>query len=217
MCGVSRACFLRLWDLFRFWNLRVIVFIKLESFYHYFFKNFFSALPPRPSGVPLPACWTAQYCLVGHEVSARFLAPFFPLIVSIAVCPSSLTVSPGVPNYPLNPSSKFFNFRNHILHFWLFHLDLFFFFFFITSIFLLLMIRCSFKSMDIFIVAILTWLPVLCLTFPGVFLLTSGFVLGHIFSFLACLLIFYWMVDIVLVCGASRWYVLPLKGVKVLR
>lgn len=148
----------------------------------------------------LPAFWGSSYMALGCVALSHrpwwlcpFLGFFLSVNSSIAICSSSLTISPGVPNYPLSPSGKFFYFRNCILYRCVFHLGLFL----IAFIFLLLIIRCSFKSLNPIyssysnvsasvIMSDISW----CVS------IDRSFCPGSHFSFLACLLIFYWTVDL---------------------
>lgn len=74
----------------------------------------------------LPPWGTCVLDCVGLFHRPRKLCPCSrAAFLSVAVSSSSLIFSLRMSNYPLSPSSKFFNFRNCILHLWSFHLDLF--------------------------------------------------------------------------------------------
>lgn len=151
-----------------------MVFMKLETFCHSFFCS-------------VSLCfWDCSCMYVRLLVTVSQVTKALPvfsdhfLFANSFCCYifKSLIISSGLSNHLLSPCSKFFSFEK--LYFTA--LVILFGSFFITSIFLFVMITCSFKSLNIFIIVILKCLPILlCLSFLGLFLLTYIFVLGYIF------------------------------------
>lgn len=159
LCVVVCVC-VCLWDLLRFLNLQVIVFIKLESFCHYFFRNFHTA------SLPLRGTCVLDWVSLSHR-SRRLCPcsePLFFLLLFLQVHWSFLLAHLIIRRaHPVNFLISEIVFYTCSRSIWIF---------LITSIFLIIII-CSFKSLNIFIVAVLKCLPILlCLSFPGVFLVT---------------------------------------------